>query len=137
MANAKVLMNVRQVGAVGIIAIQGEVTAAADNILTDAYTQASNGTRGVILNFSGLEDMNSSDIGLLVTMLIRANRLKQKLLAYGLNDHYKQIFALTRLNAAIKIFDSEAQAVATVCKRELFIRRWRTSGRMKILPSRA
>lgn len=110
MAN-KVSMNVRQVGAVGVIDIQGEVTAAAEGVLSDAYSQASNGARGVVLNFSGLEYMNSSGIGLLVTMLIRANRQKQKLCAFGLNDHYKQIFALTRLNEAIKIFDSEAQAV--------------------------
>jgi len=109
---SKVTMNVRQVGMVGVIDIQGEVTAAADGVLSDAYTQASNGARGVVLNFSGLDYMNSSGIGLLVTMLIRANRQKQKLCAFGLNDHYKQIFALTRLNEAIKIFDSEAQAVA-------------------------
>lgn len=112
MANAKVTMNVRQVGAVGVIDIQGEVTAAADGVLSDAYTQASTGARGVVLNFSGLEYMNSSGIGLLVTMLIRANRQKQKLCAFGLNNHYKQIFALTRLNEAIKIFDSEKDAVA-------------------------
>lgn len=113
MANAKVTMNVRQVGAVGVIDIQGEVTAAADNVMSDAFTQASASARGVVLNFSGLEYMNSSGIGLLVTMLIRANRQKQKLCAFGLNDHYKQIFALTRLNEAIKIFDTEAQAVAS------------------------
>lgn len=113
MANAKVMMNVRQVGAIGVIDIQGEVTAAAESALTDAYTRASNGAHGVVLNFSGLEYMNSSGIGLLVTMLIRANRQKQKLCAFGLNDHYKQIFALTRLNEAIKIFDTEAQAVAS------------------------
>ncbi len=114
MANAKVTMNVRQVGAIGVIDIQGEVTAAAESVLTDAYTKASNGARGVVLNFSDLEYMNSSGIGLIVTMLIRANRQKQKLCAFGLNDHYKQIFALTRLNEAIKIFDSEQAALATV-----------------------
>lgn len=112
MANAKVTMNVRQVGTVGVIDIQGEVTAAADNAFSDAYSHASAGAHGVVLNFSGLEYMNSSGIGLLVTMLIRANRQKQKLCAFGLNDHYKQIFALTRLNEAIKIFDSEKDAVA-------------------------
>jgi len=110
---SKVSVNVRQVGAVGVIDIQGEVTAAAESVLSDAFTQASQNTRVVVLNFNGLEYMNSSGIGLLVTMLIRANRQKQKLLAFGLNDHYKQIFALTRLNEAIKIFDTEAQAVAS------------------------
>jgi len=58
--------------------------------------------------------MNSSGIGLLVTLLIRANRQKQRLLAYGLSDHYRQIFDLTRLNEAIIIFNSEADALAAV-----------------------
>jgi anti-sigma B factor antagonist len=56
--------------------------------------------------------MNSSGIGLLVTLLIRVNRQKQQLLSYGLSEHYRHIFELTRLSDAIKIFDSEQQALA-------------------------
>ena len=62
------------------------------------------------LNFTGLEYMNSGGIGLLVTLLVRANRAKQKLLAYGLTEHYRQIFELTRLDEAIGIYDTEAEA---------------------------
>ena len=46
------------------------------------------------------------------TLLIRINRQKQRLLAYGLSDHYRQIFDLTRLDEAIGIFGTEAEAVA-------------------------
>jgi anti-sigma B factor antagonist len=56
--------------------------------------------------------MNSSGIGLLVTILIRAKRQGQRLLAYGLNEHYRHIFELTRLNEAIGLYDSEADALA-------------------------
>ena len=56
--------------------------------------------------------MNSGGIGLLVTMLVRANRQKQKLCVYGLNEHYRQIFELTRLDEAIAIYDDEPAAVA-------------------------
>jgi anti-sigma B factor antagonist len=78
----------------------------------DAYQKASTDTtKSVVLNFSGLEYMNSGGIGLLVTMLVRANRQKQQLLAFGLTDHYKQIFELTRLDEAITIYDSEEQAL--------------------------
>ena len=65
----------------------------------------------MVLNFSGLEYMNSGGIGLLVTLLVRANRAKQKLLAYGLSEHYRQIFDLTRLDEAIGIYDTEDEAV--------------------------
>ena len=71
-------------------------------------------TRAVSLDFSALEYMNSGGIGLLVTLLVRANRAKQQLLACGLNDHYRQIFELTRLDEAIAIFADEAEALAAV-----------------------
>ena len=77
-----------------------------------AYAQADDKTRAVILDFSGLDYMNSGGIGLLVTLLVRANRQKQKLLACGLNEHYRQIFELTRLDEAIAIHDSVDRAVA-------------------------
>ena len=77
-----------------------------------AYGQAGEKTRVIVLDFSGLDYMNSGGIGLLVTLLVRANRQKQKLVATGLNDHYKQIFELTRLDEAIVIHDSEAAALA-------------------------
>ena len=64
-----------------------------------------------MLNFEGLEYMNSSGIGLLVTLLIRVNREKQRLLTYGLTEHYRNIFQITRLDDAISIFDSEEEAV--------------------------
>jgi anti-sigma B factor antagonist len=35
-------------------------------------------------------------------------------MAYGLSDHYRQIFTLTRLDEAIEIFDDETDALAAV-----------------------
>ena len=114
MPEAKVAMTVRRVSPVAsVIDIQGEVSAFAENVLMGAYTEASQpGTRYIILNFSGMDYMNSSGIGLLVTLLIRINRQKQRMLAYGLSEHYKHIFEMTRLDDAIGIHDTEAAALA-------------------------
>ncbi|MEE8331204.1 MAG: STAS domain-containing protein [Acidimicrobiia bacterium] len=96
-----------------VIDINGEVDATADQALVAAYEEASaDGVVSVILNFTGLEYMNSSGIGLLVTMLIRANRNKQRLCAYGLTDHYREIFQLTRIDEAIVVYGSEAEALS-------------------------
>ena len=116
MPKANVTMNVRTVsGVASIIDIQGDVTAFAEGVLNEAFSQASaNDVRAILLNFSELEYMNSSGIGLLVTMLIHAKRQGQKLLAYGLNEHYRHIFELTRLNEAIGIYASEREALAAV-----------------------
>ena len=113
MPEAQVRMSVRQgPEGVRIIDIAGELTSFADGVLMDAYTQASGpGVRAIVLNFEGLEYMNSSGIGLLVTLLIRVNREKQKLLSYGLSDHYQNIFQITRLDEAIGIYGSEQEAI--------------------------
>jgi len=66
------------------------------------------------MDFSGLDYMNSGGIGLLVTLLVRANRHGQRLLACGLDDHYRQILELTRLDEAITIYADEAEALAAV-----------------------
>lgn len=114
MPELSVSMNVRKVDDTSsIIDIKGDLTSACEDILMDAYSEAAEGNvRSVLLNFTGLEYMNSGGIGLLVTLLVRANRQRQKLLAFGLNDHYRQIFELTRLDEAIGIHGSEQEALA-------------------------
>ena len=93
----------------------GEITASAEGALMAAYAEATaDGAQTIVLNFAGLEYMNSSGIGLLVTLLIRANRAKQRLLACGLSEHYRQILDLTRLSDAIGIYDDEAATLRTV-----------------------
>jgi len=97
------------------IEIHGDVTAASEDALMEAFTAATDaGAKIVLLDFAGLEYMNSGGIGLLVTLLVRAKRQKQQLLASGLNDHYRQSFELTRLDEAIAIHANEADALAAV-----------------------
>lgn len=113
MADSTITMTVRMVvPAISIIDINGDITANAEQELMRAYTEATESSaRVVILNFTGMQYMNSSGIGLIVTLMIRMNRLKQRLLAYGLSEHYTHIFALTRLNEAIGTYDSEGAAI--------------------------
>jgi anti-anti-sigma factor len=96
---------------IAIVDIAGEFTGDAETRLMDAYEQAE-GVKALILNFDGMDYMNSSGIGLLITLMIRINRNKQKLFVYGLKEHYRQIFKLTRLDEAVVIYNNEAEAVA-------------------------
>ena len=110
-------LHVRPMGnGCAVIDIRGEVTAASEQPLATAYEEATDqhGAKALILNFTGLDYMNSSGIGMLVTILVRANRQRQTLAAFGLTDHYRQIFELTRLDEAISIFDDESLALSSV-----------------------
>ena len=98
---------------VAVIGVRGQITGASEGALMEAYGEATlAGARTIVLDFAGLEYMNSSGIGLLVTLLIRSQRGKQRLLASGLSDHYREIFQLTRLDEAITIYETAAEAVA-------------------------
>ena len=64
-----------------------------------------------IVFFQSLARSGAANV-MLVTLLIRVQRAGQRLLAIGLDDHYRQILSLTRLDEAIQIHDSEAAAIA-------------------------
>ncbi len=102
-----------QVGPAAILRIEGDITSDSEGDLMAAYGLATaNGATAVILDFSKLEYMNSGGIGLLVTLLVRAQRGGGTLIATGLSEHYRQIFSLTRLDEAIEIHDDPATAMA-------------------------
>jgi len=108
-----ITMDVRRFGqTTAVVDIKGEVTAACEPVLMSAYEAAGgSATSRLVLNFAGLEYMNSGGIGMIVTLLVRANRQRQQLAAYGLSDHYREIFELTRLDEAITIYENEESAL--------------------------
>ena len=107
------VIDIDQAGSAPILRIEGDVTSASEAELMAAYASiADRGTTLVVLDFSRLAYMNSGGIGLLVTLLVRAQRGGVRLVATGLSNHYRQIFELTRLDEAIAIHDDEATAVA-------------------------
>ena len=110
MTDATAEFDVRKHGPAGVVDIRGNVTAGSEDVLMSAYDGVGD-AKAIVLNFTDLEYMNSGGIGLLVTLLVRANRHSQQLMAYGLSDHYRQIFELTRLDEAIGIHDTEQAAL--------------------------
>jgi anti-sigma B factor antagonist len=99
---------------VSVIEIEGELTRESEHALNDAYAAAADSARTIILAFDQLTYMNSSGIGLLVALLIRAKRNDQRILAYGLSGHYREIFELTHLDHAITIHDTQDAALAAI-----------------------
>jgi anti-sigma B factor antagonist len=96
-----------------VIDIEGEISSFSEKALTEAYNTATSGNvRTVIFNFSGLSYMNSVGIGMLVTLLFRARRDGKNIVGYGLSDHYRRIFDLTRIDQVIPIYSSEETALA-------------------------
>ena len=112
----KIKATVRNIGEdIGVITITGEVTGFAENVMMDAYRSiVDSGRTKIIMNFKDMEYMNSSGIGLLVTIMIRASRSDHQLAAVELRSHFRRVFGLTRLQEVMPVYDSEDEAVAAL-----------------------
>jgi anti-anti-sigma factor len=109
-------VTVRQVNSqVAEIEIRGELSGFSDQTLLEAFSQANKpGTQAIVLDFTQVQYLNSSGIGLLVTLLIQARHTGHQLFGYGLNPHYLKIFELTRLCESIPVFKSRGEALAAI-----------------------
>jgi len=109
----KLTINVRRVAKeAAALEIHGELTRLAEKPLDAAVAEAvAGGTRGIVLDLSGLTYMNNKGAGLLVRLEARMRGQDRRLAVTGLNDHYRRVFRTTGLDEGIRVYETEAQAV--------------------------
>lgn len=96
-----------------IIDMHGEIDAFAESGLTEAYAQAeAHNPETIALNFNDVDYINSTGIALIVSLLAESRKSKRNLVVFGLNDHYLEIFKITRLVDFMTIYEDEASALA-------------------------
>lgn len=97
-----------------VIDLHGEINAFAEDVLNAAYAQAEQDHPEVILlNFAGVDYINSTGIALIVSLLARARKSHTRLLSCGLSEHYVEIFNITRLADFMSVFPDEVTALAS------------------------
>jgi anti-sigma B factor antagonist len=98
-----------------VLDLAGELRGDAREDLEAAYAEADDrAPQTVVLNLTRVEYMDSTGIALLVGLLARARRDGRELSAYGLSDHYREIFSITRLSEFIHVHDDELSALGNV-----------------------
>ena len=110
--------SVRQEDNVAVVDLHGEINAFAEEALNASYNEAARqDTNCILLNFGGVDYINSTGIALIVGLMAQARKSNRRLLTYGLSDHYVEIFRITRLADFIGIFPNE-QSVLDDVRRE-------------------
>jgi anti-sigma B factor antagonist len=108
----------RRQGDLTIIDLSGEINAFADQELNAIYHQSeTSDPKTIALNFNNVDYINSTGIALLVGLLARAMKAQRKMVAYGLTEHYLEIFQITRLADFIKIYPDEASVLTEMSAR--------------------
>jgi anti-anti-sigma factor len=96
-----------------VLDLRGEINGFAQEALDAAYAEAeSNDPEVILLNFEEVDYINSTGIALIVGLLAKARVSKRRLVAYGLSDHYVEIFEITRLSDYIGVFPDEESAMS-------------------------
>jgi len=104
---------VRQERGVVVLDLRGEINGFSQEVLDAAYAEAeSNDPEAILLNFEGIDYINSTGIALIVGLLARARASKRRLLACNLSEHYVEIFNITRLSDFISVLPDEESAIA-------------------------
>jgi anti-anti-sigma factor len=114
MADTQEGISVREHDGKAIIDLRGNIDAFVEAALIAAYVEAGSvNPDSVMLNFSQVEYINSTGIALIVSILGRARKDNRSVVAYGLTDHYTEIFEITRLSDFMEIVADENAALET------------------------
>jgi anti-anti-sigma factor len=106
-------VEVRLEPGVVVLDLMGEINGFAEEALNTAYAEAdAKDTKTILLNFEGVDYINSTGIALIVSLLARARASKRRLLACNLSEHYVEIFDITRLSDYKSVLHYEESAIA-------------------------
>src|ERR687893_311481 len=105
-------VEVRREGSIAVLDLVGEINGFAEEALNAAYSEAeAQDPRTILLNFEGVDYINSTGIALIVGLLARARASRRDLSACGLSEHYVEIFNITRLSDFLSVFPDEKSAL--------------------------
>jgi len=93
-----------------VIVLSGTVNRVAKESLEAAYEEATSIEGEMKLDFTGVDYINSTGIAVIVGLLAKARASGRKIGAFGLTDHYREVFEITRLSDFMTIYDDAGVA---------------------------
>jgi anti-anti-sigma factor len=88
-----------------VVALRGTVNKESKDDLESAYRIASEQSGEILLDFADVDYINSTGIAVIVGVLAMARAEGRKVAARGLNDHYREVFSITRLSDFIHMYE--------------------------------
>ena len=88
-----------------VVKLNGTVNRDAKERLEAAYEEARSAPGQILLDFGGVDYINSTGIAVIVGILARARAEEREVGAFGLTDHYKEVFEITRLSDFMHIYE--------------------------------
>jgi len=108
----KLEVKIRQVSGVSVLDLAGDLSGMGEQQFNTALDQIERtGANGVIINFTEIDYINSTGIGLIVRLLNKARQKHQVVAACGVKSYYTKIFDYTRISQYMQIYPDEETAL--------------------------
>jgi anti-sigma B factor antagonist len=100
---------------VAVLRFEGDIASTSKDAVLGAYQGLSKETaKLVMLDFTGVEYINSSGIALIIQLLIEASNSGQKVYAFGLSAHFTKVFTMVGITKYASIYPTQAEALAAL-----------------------
>lgn len=99
-------------GATVVIELTGRLDGSATTEMTLLHGVLDRPVDTVLVDFAGVDYINSTGIALVVGLVARARAAEVELQVCGLSDHYVHIFRITRIADFVQMFPDQATALA-------------------------
>ena len=92
----------------------GDVSSASKDAIVGTYQALDKATHTrILLDFKGVEYLNSSGIALVIQVLMEANKSGQTVAICGLTPHFTKVFTMVGITKYATLYPDEAAALAS------------------------
>jgi anti-sigma B factor antagonist len=103
----------RDLGApITVLRFAGDITSASRAAVLGTYQGLSEDTKRILLDFSGVDYLNSSGIALIIQMMIAASKSGQAIQTFGLKPHFQKVFTMVGITKYTSLHPDEKTACA-------------------------
>jgi anti-sigma B factor antagonist len=98
---------------VAVLRFEGDIASTSKDAVLGAYQGLpKETTKLILLDFTGVDYINSSGIALVIQLLIEATNAGQKVCAFGLSPHFTKVFTMVGITKYAGLFPTQAEALA-------------------------
>ena len=98
---------------VAVLRFDGDIASTSKDAVLGAYQALpKETTKLILLDFTGVDYINSSGIALVIQLLIEATNAGQKVCAFGLSAHFTKVFTMVGITKYAGLFPSQSEALA-------------------------
>jgi anti-sigma B factor antagonist len=100
---------------VTVLSFSGDISSSSKEAVLDAYHHLNGAGAPVLLDFTGVDYINSSGIAIIIQMLMEASKAGSKSIGiFGLSPHFQKVFTMVGINRYAALHENEAAALSSI-----------------------